>query len=126
MRLHGKVNGGDHSALDQQWQKVCLILNSRSKWIRSVSTASFGTDLKWLTIRISTLPAMRIQVKTGEESFCNKFSQVLDVQGKLDLPNNSHPHVALAMILRQQSRENSICVREIGFEKDEISDVVFA
>jgi hypothetical protein len=50
----------------------------------------------------------------------------LEVNAKFPAPNNTHPHVALALILKDNAPDKAASLLEkAGFDHDEIVDVVF-
>lgn len=128
MRLHAKINGGDHTSLDPAVTKSLSSLDLGNKVDRKRVRSEFIDGMKSADDQAKYIAAYANSGKPGR-SLLQQVFPGLEVNGQLDVPNNTHPHVVLAMVLRGNGPDKVEKVRssleKAGFERDEIGDVSF-
>lgn len=128
MRLHGKINGGDHTTFDPSLAKGLSNFDLGSKVDRKRVRDEFMDGLKVADDQAKYIAGFANTGKPGKNLLQQVFPG-LEVNGKLDIPNNTHPHVALALILSQNGPDKvekvASALEKSGFQRDEINDVTF-
>lgn len=128
MRLHGKINGGDHTTFDPSVSKSLTNFDMGNKVDRKRVRDEFMDGLKVADDQGKYIAGFANTGKPGKNMLQQVFPG-LEVDGKLDIPNNTHPHVALALILKNNGPEKvekvSDSLAKSGFQRDEIGDVTF-
>lgn len=127
-RLHGKINGGDHKGFDGEVAKALSNFDMGDKVDRKRVSKEFMDGLKVADNQANYIASFANFGKPNKNVLQQIF-QGLDVDGKLNIPNNTHPHVALSLILKNNGPDNikrvEAVLEKMGFGKDEINDVSF-
>jgi hypothetical protein len=127
-RLHGKINGGDHKGFDGDVAKALSNFDMGDKVDRKRVSKEFMDGLKVADNQANYISSFANFGKPNK-NILQQIFQGLDVDGKLNIPNNTHPHVALALILKHNGpdsiRRVESVLEKMGFSKDEINDVSF-
>ncbi len=128
MRLHGKINGGDFDTMDPSMQKALGNFELGSKVDRKRVRDEFMDGLK---VADNQAKYIACYAKCGKQgrSLLQQIFPGVEVNAQVDIPNNTHPHVALAMVLKNNNPEKAekiaSALERAGFERDEVSDVSF-
>lgn len=128
LRIHGKMVGGDHNSLDSDMKASLQDFDMGDKIDRHKVHDEFMDGLKVADDQnhyVSNFHMLGKPTKT----LLNQMFPGLEVNGKLGIPHNTHPHVVLALILKNNGPEKVEKVKAVmqkaGFDPSEISDVGF-
>jgi hypothetical protein len=128
LRIHSKMVGGDHNSLDADMRASLQDFDMGDKIDRSKVHDEFIEGLKVADDQnnyVSNFHALGKPTKT----LLNQMFPGLEVNGKIGIPNNTHPHVVLALILKNNAPDKVEKVKNVmqkaGFDSSEVSDVGF-
>jgi hypothetical protein len=128
MRLHGKMVGGDHMSMDSDVRHALLDFDLGDKVDRSRVHDEFMDGLKVADDQNHYISNFGTLGKAHKNMLMQLFPG-LEVNAKLGLPHNTHPHVVLALILKNNGPEKAEKVasvmQKMGFDGSEVSDVTF-
>lgn len=128
LRIHGKMVGGDHNSLDSDMKASLQDFDMGDKIDRSKVHDEFMDGLKVADDQNHYVNNFHMLGKPTK-TLLNQMFPGLDVSGKLGIPNNTHPHVVLALILKGNGPDKVEKVKSVmqkaGFDGSEISDVAF-
>lgn len=129
LRLHGKINGSDHTGVDPDVAKLLSDFDMGDKVDRKKVSKEFMDGLKVADNQANYIASFANLGKSNRNILQQVFGG-LEVDGKVNIPNNTNPHIALALILRNNANSNSVkrvesVMGKMGFDKNAISDVVF-
>jgi len=128
MRIHGKMVGGDHMSMDADVRSALQDFDMGDKIDRSKVHDEFMDGLKVADDQNHYVANFGTLGKAHKNMLMQLFPG-LDVNHKLGLPHNTHPHVVLALILKNNGPEKvekvSSVMQKVGFDGSEISDVAF-
>jgi hypothetical protein len=128
LRLHGKMVGGDHMTMDSDMRSSLQDFDMGDKIDRNKVHAEFMDGLKVADDQNHYVSNFHALGKPTKNLLMQMFPG-LEVNGKLNLPHNTHPHVVLALILKGNGPDKVEKVQNVmqkaGFDSSEISDVAF-
>lgn len=128
MRIHGKMVGGDHMSMDGDVRSALSDFDMGDKVDRKRVRDEFMDGLKVADDQNHYVSNFGTLGKAHKNMLMQLFPG-LDVNGKIGIPHNTHPHVVLALILKGNGPEKVEKVMSVmqknGFDQSEISDVGF-
>lgn len=128
LRIHGKMVGGDHNSLDSDMKASLQDFDMGDKIDRSKVHDEFMDGLKVADDQNHYVNNFHMLGKPNKTILQQMFPG-LDVNGKLGIPNNTHPHVVLGLILKNNGPDKVEKVKAVmqkaGFDSSEVSDVGF-
>jgi hypothetical protein len=128
LRLHGKMSGGDHMSLDGDVRSSLQDFDVGDKVDRKRVHDEFMDGLKVADDQNHYVANFANLGKPNKNLLMQLFPG-LEVNGKINVPNNTHPHVVLALILKNNGPDKvekvSSVMQKAGFDGSEISDVCF-
>lgn len=128
LRIHGKMVGGDHNSLDADMRASLQNFDMGDKIDRHKVHDEFMDGLKVADDQNHYVNNFHMLGKPTK-TLLNQMFPGLEVNGKIGIPNNTHPHVVLALILKGNGPDKIEKVKSVmqkaGFDSSEISDVGF-
>lgn len=128
LRIHGKMVGGDHNSLDADMRSSLQDFDMGDKIDRNKVHDEFMDGLKVADDQNHYVNNFHMLGKPNKTLLHQMFPG-LEVNGKIGIPNNTHPHVVLALILKNNGPEKVEKVKSVmqkaGFDSSEVSDVGF-
>lgn len=126
LRLHAKLVGGDLESLDPDVMQALLNCRLPDDMKSKDVICEFMNGLKSADDQNAFY---RNWMKAGGGSFATKMFPGIDAMDNLEVPNNTHPHVALAMALRgnQSDKVDQVksAMKKAGFPPEAVNDVGF-
>ena len=129
LRLHAKLVGGGLDTLDPDVAEALMSCRLPEDMKPGEVLDEFMTGLKSADDQNHFVKNWAKAGGLGGAKFVQKVFPGLDVSEDMDLPNNTHPHVALAMALKgnQSDKVDSVrtAMKKAGFPAEAVNDVVF-
>lgn len=128
LRLHGKIIGGGPEGMDKELLHGLKNFEIPANFDRKQVHDEFMSGLKAADDQ-NQYVAMWGHMGKGGKSLLQQVFPGLEVNRSLNVPNNTHPHVAVAMLLRGNLPDRLDHVKSVlaraKFGQDEIADICF-